>query len=291
MAEASYGRELERAREAARGAGAILLRHFERGTQQWEKSGGDPVTAADLEADRYIAEQLRGAFPEDGLLSEETADSAARLDRERVWIVDPMDGTREFTQRIPEFAVSIALAVRGEPVVGVVENPAAGVAAWAVRGGGSHRDGGRVSVARPQRLADAVVLASRSEWARGELRGIAPWFRELRPVGSIAWKLARIAAGEGDLQLSLAPKSEWDVCAGDLLVREAGGILVGFDGAPRRYNRSSAFIEAGLVAGEPALVRGFLARWRSAGGGAVVTRDRAAGGGPRTGVGEDSDDG
>ena len=264
-AQPSYGRELERAREAARGAGSILLRHFERGSRIWKKSRGDPVTEADLEADRHIAAQLLGAFPEDGLLSEETDDSPERLRRERVWIVDPMDGTREFTQGIPEFAVSIALAVRGEPVVGVVENPAAGAVAWAVRGAGSYRDGDRARVANPSQLIETEALVSRSEMARGELRDVEPWFRVLRPVGSIAWKLARIAAGEGDFMLSLAPKSEWDVCAGDLLVREAGGILVRFDGERRRYNQSSPSIEAGTVAGESALVGRFLARWHHAG--------------------------
>ena len=112
-----YERELEVALEAAREAGAILRRHYEGGTEVWEKSEDNPVTLADLEADKAIASRLNAAFSGDAVLSEETIRDDARLEKSRVWIVDPMDGTKEFTKRIPEFAVSIALTEDGEPVV------------------------------------------------------------------------------------------------------------------------------------------------------------------------------
>ena len=121
----SYERELEVALEAAREAGAILLRHYEAGTKSWEKSEGNPVTLADLESDRDIQARLRKAFPDDAILSEETRADPARTRARRAWIVDPMDGTKEFTQKIPEFGVSIALTEAGEPVVGVILNPVA----------------------------------------------------------------------------------------------------------------------------------------------------------------------
>jgi myo-inositol-1(or 4)-monophosphatase len=258
-----YERELSVARGAAREAGAAVLRHYQSDTGHWEKSQDNPLTLADLESDRIIGEHLRASFPKDSILSEETRDDPSRLGNERVWIVDPMDGTKEFTRKIPEFGVSIALVEAGEPVVGVILNPAAGGAVWASRGNGAFRDGRPVSVSSVSRLEDAVVIASRTEISRSQFEPYQGWFKELRPVGSIAWKLACIASADGDLNVSVAPKNEWDVCAGDVLVREAGGIYVGFDGAPRRYNQARTLIEAGMAAGPPKLVEAFLTRERS----------------------------
>jgi len=258
----AYERELEVSLAAAREAGDIVRHHYEAGTQVWEKGEDNPVTQADLEADAAILARLSAAFPEDAILSEETTSSDSRLANRRVWIVDPMDGTKEFTRRIPEFAVSIALSEDGEPVVGVILNPIAEVTVWATRGGGTFRDGDRVSVSACPRLEDAVLVASRSEISRDELAPYEGWFGELRPMGSIAWKLACIASGDGDLNISLAPKNEWDVCAGDLAVREAGGIYASFDGATRRYNQAKTLIAAGMGAGSRTLLDQFIARER-----------------------------
>ena len=268
-----YRHELDVALAAAREAGDILSRHWQGSTQSWEKSEDNPVTLADLEADRAIVARLRAAFADDALLSEETARDTFRCERRRAWIVDPMDGTKEFIARIPEFAVSIALVEDAEPVAGVVFNPAARVAVFATRGGGCWRAaageaGGRplpdaarrVAVSRCSRLGDAVIIASRTEISRNQLSAYAGWCRRIEPVGSIAWKLACIACGEGDLNVSVAPKNEWDVCAGDLLVREAGGVYCAFDGSLRRYNQPDPLIAAGMVAGPPALVEAFRAR-------------------------------
>ncbi|HTF33032.1 MAG TPA: 3'(2'),5'-bisphosphate nucleotidase CysQ [Myxococcota bacterium] len=266
-----FAHELEVALAAAGEAAAILLRHFSKPSESWEKSKDNPVTHADLEADRAIRARLCRAFPEDGLLSEETASEPSRHTCRRAWIVDPMDGTKEFVARIPEFAVSIALAEAGEPVVGVVLNPAAGVVMLGSRGGGAWRApwaGGeigplaRVAVSRCSRLSDAVVIASRTEISRGQLEPYAKWFREVRPMGSIAWKLACVASGHGDLNISVVPKSEWDVCAGDLLVREAEGVYLSFDGVRRIYNQPDPRIEEAMAAGSPALVEAFCQRVR-----------------------------
>jgi myo-inositol-1(or 4)-monophosphatase len=256
----SYERELDVALAAAREAAEIVLGYYQSDTGHWEKSEDNPLTLADLESDRVIRARLAAAFPHDAILSEETVDDPSRLANDRVWIVDPVDGTKEFTQRIPEFGVSVALAVRGEPVVGVIVNPAAGSAVWASEGAGTFRDGARVRVSSKTALADAVVIASRTEIKRDQFKPYEGWFRELRPVGSIAWKLACIASGEGDLNVSVAPKNEWDVCAGDVLVREAGGRYVAFDGTTRRYNQAKTLIDAGMAAGPNPLVDAFLAR-------------------------------
>ena len=256
----SYDRELEVARTAAAAAAGVLLRHFEEGSEAWEKSEDNPVTAADLESDKVIAEHLRGAFPDDALLSEETVADPTRTEHERVWIVDPMDGTKEFTKRIPEFCVSIALCEKGVPVVGVIHNPMSGVAIWATQGDGCFRDGERVRVSSVTELGDAVMIASRTEISRDKFAAHDGWFKEIKPVGSIAWKLACVACGDGDLNVSLAPKNEWDVCAGDVLVREAGGVYVAFDGTTRSYNQSDPLIETFMAAGPAPLVDAFRAR-------------------------------
>jgi len=258
----SYEHELSVALEAAREGGAILKHHYEHGTRSWEKSEDNPVTLADLEADRAIAARLGAAFPGDAILSEETIRDDGRLECPRVWIVDPMDGTKEFTKRIPEFAVSIALTEAGEPVVGVIFNPVADIAVWATRDGGAFRNSESASVSPCERLEDAVVIASRTEISRDQFAPYEGWFKELRPVGSIAWKLACIACGDGDLNISVAPKNEWDVCAGDLLVREAGGVYIDFDGATRKYNQPKTLIDTGMGAGRLELLQQFLDRER-----------------------------
>ncbi len=260
QAAPQYRAELEVALAAAREAGAILMRHYEGPTKVWEKSEDNPVTLADLESDRAIRKRLEGAFAADAILSEEAASTPERTRQRRAWIVDPMDGTKEFTQKIPEFGVSIALAEDGEPVVGVIFNPAAGVAVWATRGGGTWRDGARVRVSSCLSMDEAVLIASRTEISRDQFAPYEGWFKEIRPVGSIAWKLACVACAEGDLNISMAPKNEWDVCAGDLLVREAGGVYVDFSGERRIYNQADPLIDACMAAGPPGLVQRFSER-------------------------------
>lgn len=255
-----YEREVEVARAAAKEAAGIILNYYETGTEAWEKSEDNPLTMADLDSDKCIARHLSAAFPDDAILSEETVGTLARLKKSRVWIVDPMDGTKEFTKKIPEFCASIALVEDGVPVVGVIHNPPADVSVWASAGGGTFRDGERVQVSSVKSLEDSVVIASRTEISRGQFEPYDGWFKEIRPVGSIAWKLACVACGEGDLNISVAPKNEWDVCAGDVLVREAGGLYVDFDGAPRVYNQEKTLIDAGMAAGAPSLLDTFFAR-------------------------------
>ena len=159
--------------------------------------------------------------------------------------------------------MSIALVADGEPVVGVILNPVADVAVWAARGGGTFRDGHPATVSSCATLSAAVVVASRTEISREKFAPYEGWFKEIRPLGSIAWKLACVACGDGDLNISVAPKNEWDVCAGDILVREAGGVYAAFDGSLRRYNQAKTLIDAGMAAGPPGLVEQFCERERA----------------------------
>lgn len=229
---------------AAQSAGACLSRYFQPGAQLLahaqlpEKGRNNPLTRADVEADHLLRQTLLGGRPEYGWLSEETADSPERLDRQRVWIVDPMDGTKEFIRGLPEFAVSIALVDAGRPVAACVYNPASRELFTAIQGGGTRLNGQPVQVSRQAELHGASALSSHSETKRGEWERFT---RELRitPMGSIAYKLARVAAGHFDLTFTLTPKNEWDYCAGTLLVQEAGGTVTHKEGQPCQFNQKN----------------------------------------------------
>ena len=218
--------------QAARGDGGVD-----------RKADDSPVTRADREADAILRFALLAAH-DAAWLSEETADSPERLGARRIWIVDPLDGTKEFIAGVPEYAVAVALVENGEPVLGVVHNPVTGETFWAERGGGAFRNGEPIHVAEGN-----VVLASRSETRGGEFTGFSGW--DVRPVGSIQWKLALVAAGQGAVTWSRGPKHEWDVCAGALMVQEAGGIAKELAGTPLRYNQARPKVR-GILAGAPA---------------------------------------
>ncbi len=243
----AFKRELMAARRAALAAGEILRRHWrERGYSLDSKGYDNPVTSADLEADRALRTMLHEDFPEYGWLSEETVDSTMRLGCERVWIVDPLDGTKEFIKGIPEFSVAVALAEDGLPVVGVTYNPVTRELFWAARGLGCHLGSRPVRVSRTRVLGRATVLASRSEVGRGEWE-LFEGKLKVRPTGSVAYKLARIAAGMGDATFTRSPKNEWDIASGAALIAEAGGRMTDIDGRELHFNQAKTKLQ-GLIA-------------------------------------------
>lgn len=251
--------------EATRAAGTLTLKYYGGKYDVGEKSYDNPVTPADLEADACLKKMLLESCPDCGWLSEETVDAPQRLSREKVWIVDPIDGTKEFVEEIPEYVVSVALVENGEPIVGVIYNPASDDLFAAVRGGGTFLNGRRVFCTDAEKLDQARLIVSRSETKRGEIDPFHPYLKEVCPVGSVAYKLAQVAAGVADLNISVQPKNEWDVCAGDLLVREAGGQMFDLKGKVRRYNQTNPLIEGGLVAANPLLAQAALEMIRKAG--------------------------
>jgi myo-inositol-1(or 4)-monophosphatase len=259
--------DLALAVHAAREAGGVVMKAFRTEQKVTFKSPDQPLTQADLASDAILKQNLLAPRPGYGWLSEETADTPTRLACELVWIVDPIDGTNSFVAGRPEFAISIALAQRGEALLGVVYNPASDELFTAVRGQGAHkvrRGGGasgrrgvesleeRLRVALPP--GRAIIAASRSDLQRGEFAAFVS-DHDILPTGSTAYKLARVAEGVAHIYLSRGPKSEWDVCAGDLLVTEAGGKVTDLAGATLQYNRRNPHI-TGVVAAHAALHAG-----------------------------------
>jgi myo-inositol-1(or 4)-monophosphatase len=249
-----FAAELALAKKAARAAGDILRSHWHRGGYEIGSKGHDnPVTQADLEADRALKKILHDPFPDYGWLSEETADSDARLACRRVWIVDPLDGTKEFIKGIPEFVVAIALVEDGVPVLGVTYNPIRREMFWAARGAGCHLGMRRVRVTRTRALKRARVLASRSETGRGEWEAFAGRLNAI-PMGSVAYKLALVAGGKADATFTRSPKSEWDVASGAALIMEAGGTVTDISGRAVRFNQKQVKLE-GFIADNTVLHR------------------------------------
>ena len=250
--------QLQQVIAATREAGALTLQYFGGPLEVAYKDRNDPLTAADLQADAYLKQALRDLRPDCGWLSEETVDDRQRLAKEAVWIVDPIDGTREFVEGIPEYVVAVALVEGGVPTLAVIYNPAQDEIFAAVTGGGTFRNGQRVFCSAVQSLGQATAVVSRSETKRGEIDSFRPHLGEIRPVGSVAYKLALVAAGACDLNFSVQDKNEWDVCAGDLLVREAGGLMYTYDQQVRTYNQADTLIPGGLAAGNATLVSHIL---------------------------------
>jgi myo-inositol-1(or 4)-monophosphatase len=243
----SYSDVLERI-EAAIESAREIFRRFTPGEIQAEyKAGHDPVTEADRAVDAILRKNL--LRDDEGWLSEETADDLSRLNRERVWIVDPLDGTREFVQGIPEFCVSIAMVERGTPVAGGICNPATNEVFLGAIDGGLTYNGAPARASQGTELKGALVLASRSETKRGEWQEFQNAPFKIQPMGSVAYKLARASAALADITFTLTPKNEWDVAGGAALVASAGGFVQTLTG-PLNCNRKDPLID-GLIAGGP----------------------------------------
>ncbi len=228
--------------EAAKDASKALLEVVENGFEKSFKANDDPVTTGDLTVNTILQEKLFEAFPEIGWLSEETRDNPERLTKDLVWIVDPIDGTKEFVEGIPEYAISVALVKNGEPVIGLVLNPLRDELYTAIKGMGAFLNGEPITVA--ENPSDKLVLlASRSETKRGEWEQFKE-FAEIIPTGSIAYKLAVVAAGKDDGTFSLGNKNEWDIVAGQLLIEEAGGKVSDKYGQGFKYNQEKTLVNS-----------------------------------------------
>jgi myo-inositol-1(or 4)-monophosphatase len=237
--------------EAALAAARTVFERFTPGAIETEyKIGHDPVTEADRAVDAVMRENL--LRDGEGWLSEESSDDMSRLTKSRVWVVDPLDGTREFVQGIPEFCVSIGFVEEGRAVAGGICNPATNETIIGAFGSGVRYNGRPTRASQRAKLEGSLILASRSEVKRGEWSQFQGSEYQVRPMGSVAYKLGLVAAGLADITFTLTPKNEWDVAAGAALVESAGGFVCTLDNAPLRCNHRDPLL-SGLLAGGPLL--------------------------------------
>lgn len=218
---------------AAREAGALAMRRWDEGFDAWEKAPGQPVCAVDLEVDALLRTRLSAIDPDAGWLSEETADDPARLKRRCVWVVDPIDGTRDYIRRRIGWCVSVALVEDGRPILGVLAAPARDETWIAQAGHGSRRNGSLVTVGTRRMLAGARAPTDSLPREDRDLVVVA------KP-NSIALRIAMVAADEADLLATLRWGNEWDVAAAVLVAQEAGATVTDALGQPLAFNTPTA---------------------------------------------------
>jgi len=239
--------------EAALEAGRIATRFSGVEAKRWEKpDGGGPVTEADLAVNEMLEDMLPTARPDYGWLSEETEDNTDRLSRSHVFVIDPIDGTRSFAEGSRTWAHSLAVCVDGVATAAVVYLPQRDLLFTAAAGQGAALNGAPIMVQDSETVEDAEVLAAKpnlnsSHWQDGQVPAFG---RAYRP--SLAYRMALVAQGRFNAMLTLRPSWEWDIAAGDLIIREAGGRCTNRFGAPLRFNNPHPKL-AGVVAGGPQL--------------------------------------
>ena len=222
-------------------AGRIAAERAGTDYERWEKVPGHPVCEVDLQVDAFLQDRLGKLDPEAGWLSEETLDDSDRIERRRLWVVDPIDGTRDFLRNRPGWCVSVALVEDRVPVLGVLSAPMRGELWTAQLGRGSYRNGQRLRVSPRAELAGARVPAD----------SLPKVDRDLVPVdkpNSIALRIAMVGAGEADLLATLRWGFEWDIAAAALIAKEAGATVTGALGQPLAFNTASGEAFGVLVA-------------------------------------------
>jgi myo-inositol-1(or 4)-monophosphatase len=250
MTSSRYSAILQRIEAGLEAARSVFARFTPGEIEAEYKIGLDPVTEVDRAIDSLLKQSLLGKG--EGWLSEESVDEVSRLNKHRVWVVDPLDGTREFVAGIPEFCVSIGFVEDGRPVAGGICNPATKETFIGAIDSGVEYNGNAARASQRTSLKGAAILASRSEIRRGEWQEFSGDEYQIRPVGSVAYKLALVAAGKADATFTLTPKNEWDVVAGAALVESAGGFVATLDRSRLIANRRNPLV-AGLIASGPSL--------------------------------------
>jgi myo-inositol-1(or 4)-monophosphatase len=254
----SHDADLVLIREAAQRAGELAVNLRLAGLSTETKDDGTPVSNADLEVDALLREMLGDARPDYGWLSEETADDPARLERKRLFVVDPIDGTRAYVKDRPWWGVSIAVVENDRPIAGVIYAPDVEETYHAVAGEGAWRNGALIRPSEASAVEDCAMLADapmlkHPAWAR-------PWPEmQIANRNSVAYRLCLVAAGDFDAALALSHKAEWDLAAADLIASEAGCLVTNHKGAGFRYNQPVPKMRSMVCAG-PTLHRLILDR-------------------------------
>lgn len=242
-----FSKQLQCAKTASVEAGKAIAMFYGQSLKVTHKSANQPLTEADLAANTILKQHLQSEFPDYGWLSEEDVDNETRLDQSLLWVVDPLDGTRDFINHNPEFAVSVALVYNQQPVVGVVYNPITKELFYAAKNSGAFCDGKKISVKQTPNLKESKpeLIVSQSEFNRGEWNSYLNEYR-VRPTGGCAYKMGKIARGDAEGTFTLNPKSEWDICAGAIIVKEASGVVTDLYGQEIIFNKPSTIMD-GLI--------------------------------------------
>ena len=237
-------------------AGNKSIELYKQGLKKIIKPDNTPVTNADLEVNKMLTDKIEKLTPNIPIVSEETVDLSKKNNFKTFWLLDPIDGTKEFIEGVPQFSISIALAHLGEPIIGVIYNPSTNELFSASKNMGSFYNGERVKCLDQNK--ESIALVSRSEVKRGLWDEYKNNFKDLRPIGSVAYKLGLIGAGKGDIFVTLRPKNEWDICAGHCIINESGGVLFDLQGKLIKYNQKKTLIQPGLIAGSKNKVKSLL---------------------------------
>ncbi len=245
-----YQHELEMIHKAISQATTRLNRIMYEGLKIQIKSDGSPVTNGDIEVNQILQHVLLNAFPNDAWLSEESPDDSPRLLTERVWILDPIDGTKPFIKNLPHYTISLALIDKGEPVIGVIFNPATQEFFCAIHGQQPTLNRQPIYVRTTTNPPGRTFLVN--SWQVNPIT-LKTWKTEHRCpplMGSIAYSLALVAAGQVDGVINIGPQNEWDIAAGLLLVQAAGGLVFDRNQKPLRCNQPNPMVN-GIIAIRP----------------------------------------
>ena len=237
--------------DAVRQAGQIARDLFQTDFQKWQKSKNDPVTEADLAIDAMLKETLTHARPDYGWLSEETVDDQSRLKQTRVWIVDPIDGTRAFVKGRPHFTICAALVESGRSVMGIVYNPITDDLFEAVRNEGALRNGQPMTASQTADIEGCKMLGSQDLFKHPKWKHAWPDM-SIKAMNSIALRMVLAASGEWDACMALNRKSDWDLAAADIIVTEAGALCTDYKGQSFTYNQKST-LQSSVVVANPVL--------------------------------------
>lgn len=256
----TWNDELDVLSKAIRKAGAEALRFALDGFDTIQKPDQSPVTSADLAVNEILLSHLTSAFPEDGWLSEESTDRPDRLQKRRVWVVDPIDGTKAFISGEPEYCISVGLIEQGRPIVAGIFNPSTDELFTATLGGGLRLNDEPVAPPASWNGRDPVIALNQWEQQMGRFTSLEPSITK-RPIRSIAWMLALTATGRIEGAVTWEPENEWDVAAGTLLIAEAGGTISDGLGQELIFNRREPRYR-GIIATGPHCPEAFAQRLR-----------------------------
>ncbi|HEY8697208.1 MAG TPA: 3'(2'),5'-bisphosphate nucleotidase CysQ [Rhizomicrobium sp.] len=256
--------DLDLIEEAVRDAGAIARKFYRGSYRKWSKDKGQPVTECDLAVDEFLSARLRGARPDYGWLSEETEDDPQSRLAQRVFVVDPIDGTVAFLKGRPHFTISVAVVEQQRPTVGAVYNPITGECFTAIAGQGARLNGQPIHVSARDSIEGCKMLGPKAtfEHPAWAIAPRIPWPpMEIENRNSVAYRLALVACGAFDAAIALSAKHDWDLAAADLIVQEAGGRATAHTGETLRYNGREP-LQPSIVAAGPTLHAKLLERVR-----------------------------